>query len=133
MALFRRAKEVTNDLAAITQRKKLELDARRIESRIISEYAVIGRELYPLLKSGQLPFNSSHLRDNVGAIATLEDELREKKARIEAFRKRDKERFVDASIANIDANATPFASARQTVSDREADRQGNPAEQGGHG
>jgi hypothetical protein len=133
MALFRRAKEVTNDLAAITQRKKLELDARRIESRITSECAGIGRELYPLLKSGQLPFDSSHLRDSVETVSALEEDLRDKKARIEVFRTREKERFVDASIANIDDNATSLASARQTASDREADRQGNPAEQGGHG
>jgi len=133
MALFRRAKEITDELASITQRKKLELANRRIESRISSELGAIGRELYPLLQSGQLQFDSARVRDNLAAIAALEDEKGDNVARIGAFRKRERERFVDASIANIDNNAMAFASARQTATDLTADEQGNPAEQGGQG
>ena len=133
MTLLRRAKEITDELAAIAQRKKLDVMTRRIESRIKSELEALGRELYPLLKSGQLQFDSARVRDNLAAIAAFEDERRDNMARIEALEKRDKERFVDASIVNIDNNATFSASERQTASDRTADHQGNPAEQGGQG
>jgi hypothetical protein len=89
MSFFKRAKEVSADLAGATrrqaQRGKLELDARRIEGKIDSEKEQLGRDLYPLLEEGKLQLDLPEVREHMEAIAALKVELAAKRDEIEAL------------------------------------------------
>lgn len=89
MSLFRRAKEVTGDLAGASkrqaQRGKLELELRRLESKISSEKDAIGQAIYPSLESGDLKVDLPDVATHMAAISSLNAELAEKKAEIDAL------------------------------------------------
>ncbi len=90
MSFFRKAKEVTGDLAAASkrqaQRGKLELDVRRLESKVSSEKDAIGQALFPLLEAGTLTVDVPEVQDHMKAISDLQVEIAQKKGEIEALK-----------------------------------------------
>lgn len=89
MSFFKRAGDVSADLAAATKRQarraKLELEARRLASKIESEKGKIGHAVYPLLDEGKLQLDVPEVQRHMQAIASLKAELAERRAAIEAL------------------------------------------------
>jgi hypothetical protein len=138
MSFLRRAKDVTADLAAAgkrqAQRGKLEIEVRRLESKVSSEKDALGHALFPLLESGSLRVEIAEVHERMNAIAELLSRLAEKKAELEEFSGEDhREEHPDDSTENIDANATSRASGLQVAKDVAAEELGNPVEEGGQG
>jgi hypothetical protein len=89
MSIFRKAKEATGDLAAASkrqaQRGKLEIEVRRLESKVNSEKDAIGHLVFPLLEAGTLQVDSPDVQDHMKTIAELMGEIGERRAEIEAL------------------------------------------------
>jgi hypothetical protein len=138
MSFFRRVKEVTGDLASASkrqaQRGKLEVDVRRLESKVSSEKDAIGHALFPLLEAGTLQVDSADVQEHITTIRALLGEIAEKRAETEALRPRDeREKNQAQSIKHIEANAAPEAAAEQSARDASASKGGPTPEQGGQG
>lgn len=90
MSFFKKAKEVTSDLAAASkrqaQRGKIEIEVRRLESKVGSEKDAIGHALFPMLESGTLQVEVPEVKDHLAAIVDLQREIAEKRAEMEALR-----------------------------------------------
>jgi hypothetical protein len=89
MSIFRKAREATGDLAAASkrqaQRGKLEIEMRRLESKINSEKDAIGHLVFPLLEAGTLQVDLLDVQDHMKTIAELIGEIGERRAEIEAL------------------------------------------------
>lgn len=89
MSIFRKAKEATGDLAAASkrqaQRGKLEIEVRRLESKVNSEKDAIGHLVFPLLEAGTLQVDSPDVQDHMKTIAELTGDIAERRAEIEAL------------------------------------------------
>ena len=141
MSFFRRAKEMTGDLASAgkrqAQRGKLELEVRRLESKIGSEKAAFGEAVYPLLEAGTLTVGLPDVETHMKAITDLLAEIAAKQAEIDALGAPEGEApdtDQAASIAHIDTNATGDAAAAQSAKDAAAESKGGtPADEGGQG
>jgi len=140
MSLFRRAKEVTGDLAGASkrqaQRGKLELELRRLESKISSEKDAIGQALYPALESGDLKVELPEVLAHMTTISGLNGEIAEKKAEIEGLSRTGDEGadgHVADSMTKIDTNATGNASVEEAVKMNVAEQEGKPVDIGGEG
>ena len=127
MSFFRRAKEATGDLATAikrqVQRGRVELEVRRLESKVNSEKDTIGQLLFPLIEAGTLQVDLPEVHDHMKTIGELLGEITQRRA----------PEGVLTSMANIDANATSKASADQSAKDASANESKSPAEQGGEG
>ena len=90
MSFFKKAREVTDDLAAASkrqaQRGKLEIEIRRLEGKINDEKHAIGEALYPLLESGQLTVEVESVHESMKRIAELTSEVGQRRAEIDALR-----------------------------------------------
>jgi hypothetical protein len=137
MSLFRRAKEVTGDLAGASkrqaQRGKLEIELRRLESKISSEKDAIGQVLYPSLESGDLKVENAEVLAHMSTISSLHAEIAEKKAEIEALGRDGGDSHVADSMNKIDANATGDASVGESLKVNVAEQEGKPVDIGGQG
>lgn len=140
MSLVRRAREATLEFAAAgtrrAKRARLELEVRRLESKLGSEMGAIGAMVHPLLQSGVLQVDLPELGPHVQAASALQLEIATRQAEIAAHRSPDTaERAArqTTSMEKVDSNATAQASADQTAKDVAAEEQGSPAEQGGEG
>jgi hypothetical protein len=115
-----RGKEAAVQLTSATwrcaQRARLELEVRRLESKVNSEKAALGELLFPLLDAGTLPVDLPEVHDHTRTIRELLAQIRRRRA-----------------LADIDQNATLRASADQSASDESATASQSPAEQGGQG
>ena len=138
MSVLSRAREVTGDIAAVgkrqVQRGKLEVEVRRLESKVGEEKNVIGHALYPLLDAGTVQLDDPEVQTHMSAIADLLLEITEKKDAMDALklsRARDENR--SESIRHIDTNATAEAAAQQSARDAWANQGGTAPEQGGQG
>jgi hypothetical protein len=89
MSFFRKAREVTGDVAAASkrqaQRGKLELEVRRLESKVNSEKDAIGQALFPLLEAGTLQVDLPEVHDRMKTIGELLGEVGQRKAEIETL------------------------------------------------
>ena len=89
MSIFRKAREATGDLAAASkrqaQRGKLELEVRRLESKISSEKDAIGHLVFPLLEAGTLQVDIPDVHDHMLTISELTGEIAERRAEIETL------------------------------------------------
>ena len=89
MSIFRKAREATGDLAAASkrqaQRGKLELELRRLESKVNSEKNAIGHLVFPLLEAGTLQVDLPEVHDHMKTIAELTGEIGQRHAEIEAL------------------------------------------------
>jgi hypothetical protein len=139
MSFLKRAREVTGDIASASkrqaQRGKLEIEVRRIESKVSAEKDAIGHALYPLLDAGTLTIDLPDVATHMAAIESLLKELHERQADIEALKQPE---TADAagraeSMSNTDQNATTQAWDAQTASDAAASSAQSPAEEGGQG
>ncbi len=104
MSFFKRAKEVAGDLGAASkrqaQRGKLEIEVRRLESKVGSEKDAIGHALFPMLESGSLAVDSPEVQDHMTSIANLVAEVAAKKAEIEELSGDDEDRAKDAEVVS---------------------------------
>jgi hypothetical protein len=93
MSFLRKAREITGDVAAASkrqaQRGKLEIELRRLESRVNSEKDAIGHLLFPLLEAGTLQADVADVQTHMTAIKQLSGEIGERKAEIEALGQSD--------------------------------------------
>ncbi len=89
MSIFRKAREATGELAAASkrqaQRGKLELELRRLESKVNSEKDAIGHLVFPLLEAGTLQVDLPEVHDRMKTIAELTGEIGQRHAEIEAL------------------------------------------------
>jgi len=89
MSFFRKAKEATADLAAASkrqaQRGKLEIEVKRLESKVSSEKDAIGHAVFPLLEAGALKADLPEVDTHLKAVADLVAEIAAKKAEIAAI------------------------------------------------
>lgn len=89
MSIFRKAREATGDLAAASkrqaQRGKLEIELRRLESKVNSEKDAIGHLVFPLLEAGTLMVDLPEVHDRMMTIGELTGEIAERRAEIEAL------------------------------------------------
>ena len=89
MSLFRRAREVTGDLAAASkrhaQRGKLEVEVRRLESKVSAEKNAIGHALFPLLEAGTLSVKVAEVHQHMAAIGELLGKIAQKRVEVEAL------------------------------------------------
>ena len=90
MSFFKKAREVTGDLAAASkrqaQRGKLEVEVRRLESKVSSEKDAIGQALFPVLEAGTLVVDVPEVHEHLQAIKDLQAEIIEKRAEMDALR-----------------------------------------------
>jgi hypothetical protein len=118
--LMTRAREATLELTSAiwrrTQRTRLELEVRRLESKVNSEKNAIGRLVFPLIQAGTLQVDLPEVHDHITTIKELLSEIAQRRA-----------------VANIDQNAALRASADQSSRDASANASQSPAEQGGQG
>jgi hypothetical protein len=138
MSLLRKAKEVTSDLAAASkrqaQRGKLELEVKRVESRISSEKDAIGHTVFPLLRGGSLAVDVPEVALRLKNVEGLEAETSKKREELETLRKEGESADeTKASMQDTDHNASERALADQSAKDAVAIQGDNPAEQGGQG
>ena len=95
MSFFKRAKEVAGDLGAASkrqaQRGKLEIEVRRLESKVGSEKDQIGHAVFPMLEAGTLTIDAAEVQEHMTAIASLNEEIAAKKAEIDELTKDDDE------------------------------------------
>jgi hypothetical protein len=136
MSFFKRAKEVTADIASASkrqaQRGKLEVEVRRLESKVSSEQDAIGHALFPLFEAGTLQVDSAEVQEHMTAIRELLGEIAEKRTEMEGLRSKDEREENQAeSITHIEANAAPEAAAEQSAQDAWASEGGITPEQGG--
>lgn len=138
MSFFKRAKELAGELASAgrrrAQRGKLQVEVRRLESKVASEKAAIGQAVYPFLEAGTLGVDLPEVDAHVKAITGLLAQIASKQAEFDAHgaAAAGKKRQA-ASVRNVDANATPEAASQQSAKDVVAEEHGNPADQGGQG
>jgi hypothetical protein len=89
MSFFRKAKEATADLAAASkrqaQRGKLEIEVKRLESKVSSEKDAIGHALFPLLEAGGLKVDLPEVGKHLETVAELVAEIAAKRAEIAAI------------------------------------------------
>lgn len=89
MSIFKKAKGAAGDLAAASkrqaQRGKLELELRRLESKVNSEKDAIGPLVYPLLEAGTLQVDLIEVQDHMMTISELSSEIAERRAEMEAL------------------------------------------------
>ena len=108
-------------------RARRNVERRRLESKVRSEMAGLGEDLYQALESGALQVDVPGVPERIAEIARL-------RAAIEAAGREDQlATRVRHSIAKVDHNATAGASADQATLDAAARKAGSPAEQGGEG
>lgn len=138
MKFFKRAQELAAELASggrrRAQRGRLQMEMRRLRSRVGSEKAAIGQALYPLLEAGTLAVDLPEVDAHVKAVTELLAAIASKQSEIDSLEARaaGAKRQAD-SIRNVDANATSQASSQQSAEDVVAEEQGRPADQGGQG
>lgn len=140
MSFFRRAKEVSGDLASAgkrqAQRAKLKREVGRLKSRMASEHAAIGQAVYPLLEAGTLVVDLPEVAAHTNTVSGLLAEMAGKQAQIDSLRSKAAaeraERHVK-SMHHIDTNASPQAAAEQSAKDVASEERQDPAEQGGEG
>lgn len=119
MSFFKKAREVTGDLAAASkrqaQRGKLEIDVRRLESKASSEKDAIGQALFPLLDAGTLLVDAPEVQEHLKAIKDLQAEIAERRAEIDALREpgepTEMKQAEPAPIAESAASAPPVEAA----------------------
>lgn len=140
MSLVRRVRHTTTEFAAAgtrrAKRAKLELEVRRLKSKLGFEMRAIGGAVHPLLQTGALLVELPELGAHVQAASGLQAQIADRQAQIAAQRSRDAAELAarqTTSMREVDANATAQASADQTAQDVAAEKQGSPAEQGGEG
>ena len=140
MSFLSRAKEMTGHLAAAGRQRalkgKLNLEVRRLESKISSEKDAIGQALFPALEARTVQVEIPEVHEHMTAIAELQREVAEKRAEIESLAMpapMTSEEAKTESVRKVDLNATPEASATQVAADVAAEERENPAEQGGEG
>lgn len=109
------------------RRARLKMQRRRLDSKLRSEMAALGQDLYGRLESGELLVDLPAVQDRLAGIARLRSE-RDALGRTEELATRVRE-----SIADTDYNATSEASAEQAIDDAADRGAGSPAEQGGEG
>lgn len=89
MSMFRRAKELSGDLAAASkrqaQRGKIELDLRRLEGKVDDEKNAIGQAIFPLLEAGTLQVDAPEVHEHLNRIAELNAEIVGKRAEVDAL------------------------------------------------
>lgn len=109
------------------RRARLKMQRRRLESKLRSEMAALGEDLYGRFESGEPLVESPAAQDRLADIASL-------RLRIDALGHTERlAARVRESIADTDHNATSEASAEQVLGDVADRRAGSPAEQGGEG
>ena len=95
MSFFKRAKEKAGDLADASkrqaQRGKLEIEVRRLESKVGSEKDAIGHALFPQLEAGTLQVDSPEVQEHMSSIVALNAEIAAKKAEIEELGQPDED------------------------------------------
>jgi hypothetical protein len=138
MSVLTRAKEVTANLASASkrqaQRGKLEMEVRRLESKVSAEKNAIGHALFPLLETEILQVDVAEVQQHMTAIQELLTEILEKRAEIEAVRSAG-DGMLDqgvGSIGSVAASARPGSSAERSARDAWASEGGREPEQGGH-
>lgn len=109
------------------RRARLKMQSRRLDSKLHSEMAALGEDLYDGCEAGKLKVELPALQDRFAAIERLRAE-RAALGRTEGLDTRLRE-----SMADTDYNATPEASAEQVVDEAADRRAGSLAEQGGEG
>lgn len=133
-----RARDTAADLAAASkrqvQRARLEIESRRLESKINSAMAAMGSELYALIETGELRVDAPSVHERIATIANLRSEFSETRAAIETLVRREgRAKRVRNSIGNIDHNAMDSAAATQSARDTAARRADHVPEEGGEG
>jgi hypothetical protein len=118
VTFFRRAREVTGNLAGAGKRQaqkgKLEVESRRLESRISSEKDAIGHALFPLLEAGTLTVELPEVDAHLETIGELLGELGTKRAEMEALAQPARTDDGDGSVV---AEAEDIAAAAETSAD----------------
>ena len=118
MSLLKRVGELSCGFGAAclrqARRGKLNIDVRRLESRVSSEKDAIGHALFPLLEAGTLQGDVAGVHDRMKAITELLGEIRQKRAKIKALaRSGGDER--EGSTRNIDVQAAAGGSPEQAA------------------
>ena len=89
MSVVRRVRDVAGSLAVGSKRQarraKRKLELKRLESKIASEEAAIGRALFPGLASGELRVQSPGVDEHVRALTRLRANLERKRAASDEF------------------------------------------------
>ncbi|MEP6871372.1 MAG: hypothetical protein ABI939_05920 [Anaerolineaceae bacterium] len=138
MSFFRRVKDATSDLASASKRRakrgKLEVDVRRLESKISAEKNAIGHAIFPLLQSAAVQVELPEVEERMRTVAELLNQIGAKKAELDHLSApQDDDDTIVESIRNVDTNAKVETSVKQSVKDEVAKQADNPAEQGGEG
>lgn len=131
MSMFTRVGDVgarlANAAARQVRRARRKMERRRLDSKLRSEMAALGEDLYGALESGDLQVDLPAVPGRIAGIARLRSKI-DALGRMEELAARVRE-----SIAGTDYNATAEASAGQSLDDAADRGAGSPAEQGGEG
>ncbi len=103
MSFLTKAKEMTGDLAVASkgqaQRVKIELEMRRLDSKVNSEKDAIGHLLFPLLEAGTMQVDVAEVHERMKAIEELLGKIRLKRAEVGALQRTGGERREDDATA----------------------------------